>query len=97
MNNKQRENKKYNKSKNQSSDYQPRPHANSASSAGMNNDNESPLEKAARSGNEETVSQLLESTKHNTSALNKALFAAVEGCNSTKSVENHISCVSTLL
>lgn len=41
--------------------------------------------------------QLLENNKPPTRLLNNALFAAVEGCNSAKGVENHVNCINSLL
>lgn len=43
------------------------------------------------------MNQLLENKKLVTKQLNNALFAAVEGCSSTKSVDNHVTCINSLL
>ena len=43
------------------------------------------------------MNQLLDNKKILTKQLNHALFAAVEGCVSTKGVENHVTCINSLL
>lgn len=60
------------------------------------------IEKAAKNGNDEELQNLFDKLNKQSKQLNKrqliqALHATVEGCKSTKNVENHIACFNYLL
>jgi len=55
------------------------------------------LEKVARLGKDELLQSMVDAKTFPVRQLNLALFAAVEGCSSTKSVENHVNCINHLL
>lgn len=76
------------------SNYQPR---NAGSGTGLTQPEFDSLEKAARQGQDQLLQDLLQNKAVHQRQLNMALHAAVEGCNSTLSVESHVACIYLLL